>query len=57
MRLFVNIFLSWVAFTMSILAWKYMTNSERVSLMKCVAWGLLGGVVTGFVLFAIVVLF
>ena len=57
MRLFTNIFLAWGLCTLSILAWKYMTKSERVSLLKCVGWGLLGGAAAGLILTAIVVLF
>lgn len=57
MKLFLNIFLAWAVCTASILAWKYMANSERVSLLKCVGWGLLGGAAAGLILTAIVVLF
>lgn len=56
-RLFINIFLVWVLCTISIVGWRFMTNAERIDLMKCVGWGLLSGVAAGVVLTAAVYIF
>ncbi len=57
MRLFINIFLAWVFCTALLVGWRYLNKEERIDLLKCAGWGLLGGVVAGVVLGAVVIIF
>ncbi len=57
MKMLINFLALWVLFTALAVAWRYLSEADRVGVIKCVLFGLGTAVVTTLVLSLIVVLF